>query len=110
LAEGKLPPQYWFQLGLYTLIVSRQPNKNWVGSMALIDSLDKNNQGHFPVLKQTYSQDDYNLLTALLEEGNRKLKSLEFLEGCGNKDCQWCQFAKNSGQASMEIPREEDFL
>ena len=108
LAENKLPPKYWFQLGLYTLIVSKQTGKNWVGSMAIIDSVDKDTKGDFPVLKQTYNSEDYELLTALLEEGNQKLKKLEFLTGCGKKECEWCQFSKSSGQAVPDLPKDEE--
>lgn len=101
LLEGKLPPKYWFQLGLYMILVSNQPGKSWNGSMAVIDALDKDADGQFPLNKRTYSDEDINLLRQYLAEGWRKVENMEFLTGCGRSDCQWCEFARQTGQSHL---------
>jgi DNA helicase-2/ATP-dependent DNA helicase PcrA len=106
LETGKLPPKYWFQLGIYHLIVNNQRDKNWKAEMSVIDSLERNDEGNFPLFKQTYSDEDLQLLRRFLEEGNKKLENLEFLTGCGKPDCEWCKFSKETGQAVVQIPAE----
>lgn len=94
MAENKLPPKYWFQLGMYQLIINHLTDKKWRAVMCQIDSLEKNDDGAFPLLKRTYSEDELNFLKALLREGQQKLLSFEFLKGCGKPDCEWCGFAR----------------
>ncbi|MFM1795230.1 MAG: hypothetical protein RL642_1615 [Bacteroidota bacterium] len=106
IESGKLPPKYWFQLGIYHLIVNNQRDKNWKAEMSVIDSLERNDEGIFPVFKQTYSEEDLSLLKHYLLEGNKKLQNLEFLTGCGKPDCEWCKFSKETGQSSVQIPEE----
>jgi DNA helicase-2/ATP-dependent DNA helicase PcrA len=106
LEEGKLPPKYWFQLGLYQLIINHLPDKNWHAAMCQIDALDRNDEGDFPLFKQTYSTEDLQVLKSFIVEGQRKLNALEFLTGCGKPDCEWCQFAKDTRQV-VEIPEVE---
>jgi DNA helicase II / ATP-dependent DNA helicase PcrA len=74
--------------------------------MSVIDSLERNDEGIFPVFKQTYSEEDLSLLKHYLLEGNKKLQYLEFLTGCGKPDCEWCKFSKETGQSSVQIPEE----
>ncbi len=101
LEEGKLPPKYWFQLGLYQLIINHQTDKNWRAALCQIDALDKNDEGIFPLYKQTYSPENLGVLKSFIQQGQSKLQNLEFLTGCGKPDCEWCQFAKDTGQVLM---------
>lgn len=101
LAKGKLPPKYWFQLGMYMLIVNHYPDRKWNGIAAMIDSVEQNDKKEFPTFTQYYNQEDLALLKEYLVQGHHKLRSLEFLKGCGSEDCEWCQFAKSTGQAIL---------
>lgn len=106
--EGRLPPKYWFQLGMYNIIVSNVSGKDWRGVMAEIDALDKDETGQFPVMKRTYSEEHLELLRSYLREGHRKLVNLEFLTGCGKPDCEWCGFARQTGQITLPEPEDTD--
>jgi DNA helicase-2/ATP-dependent DNA helicase PcrA len=101
LDKGKLPPKYWFQLGMYMLIVNYYTEKQWNGIAAKIDSVEQNDDKEFPTFTQYYTQEDLALLKDFLIMGNQKLRSMEFLKGCGSEDCEWCRFAKTSGQAIL---------
>jgi len=107
IEERKLPSKYWFQLGIYMLIIGNQTGKDWRPSLAVIDSLERNDDGEFPVFKQTYSTEELDYLKYFLKEGNRKLQSFEFLKGCGKTDCEWCQFTKETGQM-VKLPEIEN--
>lgn len=109
LDKGKLPPKYWFQLGIYMLIVNHYTDRNWNGIAAKIDSVEKDEKKEFPTFTQYYNSEDLALLKDYLVLGNQKLRSLEFLRGCGSEDCEWCQFAKSTGQALLpETAAEEE--
>lgn len=105
LLAGKLPPKYWFQLGIYMIVCSQIPGKDWKPVMAQIDLLDSDDEGNFPVLKQTYTEEQTNMLLDYIDEANRRLQNFEFLNGCGKPDCSWCQFAKETGQ--VRLPKED---
>jgi len=110
LDKGKLPPKYWFQLGMYMLIVNYYTERNWNGIAAKIDAVEQDEKKEFPTFTQYYDSEDLALLKDYLIAGNQKLRSLEFLKGCGSEDCEWCQFAKSTGQAILpeSLQDEED--
>lgn len=106
LANGKLPPKYWFQLGMYMLIVNHNTEKKWNGVAAVIDSIEQNDKKEFPTFTQYYNSEQLDLLKEYLKIGNQKLHSLDFLKGCGSENCEWCRFAKSTGQVIMPKPDE----
>ncbi|MCC7298276.1 MAG: ATP-dependent helicase [Bacteroidia bacterium] len=106
IAEGKIPPKYWFQLGIYHIIISNQAGKNWKAAMCQIDALEKNDEGIFPLYKITYSQENIDLLKSYIQVGKTKLQNLDFLTGCGKPDCEWCAFAKDTGAVEVQIPED----
>lgn len=105
IEEGKLPPKYWFQLGLYQILINHQSGKNWVASDCKIDCLQKDDDGNFPLFTQYYTSEDHQLLYQLIKEGNRKLTTLDFLTGCGRPDCEYCALAKQTSQV-IELPQQ----
>jgi DNA helicase-2/ATP-dependent DNA helicase PcrA len=108
LADGKLPPKYWFQLGIYMLIVNHFTEEKWRGVSAVIDSIEQDDKKNFPTFTQYYNSEDLALLEDFLKKGNQKLRSMEFLKGCGGDKCEWCRFAKSTGQIIMPQPDTED--
>jgi len=108
LLKGKLPPKYWFQLGIYMLIVNHYTEKKWNAVAAKIDSVEQNEKKEFPTYTQYYNSEDLALLKDYLIAGNQKLRSMEFLKGCGSEDCEWCQFAKSTGQSILPEPATEE--
>lgn len=111
LESGVIPPNYWFQLGIYQILVNNQAGKSWEAKECCIDSLQKDDDGQFPLLRQYYTSEDLQLLYGYIEQGQQKLESLDFLKGCGKPDCEWCQLAKETGQI-IQIPENtiEDIL
>jgi DNA helicase-2/ATP-dependent DNA helicase PcrA len=103
--KGNFPPSYWFQLGLYTMMINEAfKDKNWKSRNAVIESLISNDDGQFDDFSMIYSNDDFDLIKSWVIKANDKLQSLNFMEGC-NK-CEWCQFAKESGQI-IYIPNND---
>ena len=106
-SQGKLPNAYWFQLGIYQLMSNLQPGKSWQCNMALIDCIEKDEKGEFPLIKLHYDDDQNKLLREWIAKANHQLQTLEFMNGCGKAECYWCNFAKQTEQVIL-MPREAD--
>ena len=105
IEKGNFPPSYWFQLGLYTMMINESfKDKNWKSRNGVIESLISNDDGVFQDFPIIYSNDDFDLIKSWVLKANEKLQSLNFMEGC-NK-CEWCQFAKESGQV-IYVPNND---
>lgn len=106
-SNGKLPNPYWFQLGIYQLMSNLQPGKSWQCNMAIIDCIEKDEKGDFPIIELHYDEDQNKLLREWIAQANHQLQTLEFMNGCGKAECYWCNFAKQTEQVIL-LPLEED--
>lgn len=102
-----VPNPYWFQLGVYQLITSTQSGKNWECNMAIIDCVEKDENGVFPLIKLHFDAEANAIIKQWIVEANRRLETLEFLNGCGKADCYWCGFAKTTDQVIL-MPKDEE--
>ena len=105
--SDKLPNSYWFQLGIYQLMINAQVEKNWICEKAIIDCVDKDEKGDYPQFEVRFSDDENQFLREWIKQGQLKLQNLGFLEGCGKADCYWCNFAKNTPGVLDEMEVED---
>jgi DNA helicase-2/ATP-dependent DNA helicase PcrA len=105
--QGKLPNPYWFQLGVYQLMSNLQPGKSWQCNTAIIDCIEKDENGDFPLIKLHFDDDHNSLLREWIAQANHQLQTLEFMNGCGKADCYWCNFAKQTEQVIL-MPNDID--
>lgn len=105
----KLPPSYWFQIGIYQLMINNLPGKDWKCNLGVIDCIEKDENGEFPHIKIYYTEEHNQLLKSWIQAANAQLQSLSFMSGCGKADCYWCDFAKNTHQIVYlpEIEKED---
>ena len=101
---NKIPNSHWFQLGVYTLLVNAQVQKDWQAEMAILEGVLPDEWGNFKRVKIHYSEEELNWIKAWISHAKSKVDSMEFLTGCGK--CAWCEFAKTSGQSAL--PQMED--
>lgn len=95
--KGTFPPSYWFQIGLYTMMINEaHGNKNWKSRHGVIESLEMNHEGHFPEFEILFSNQDFDYIKSIVIKANERLQDLSFMEGCGK--CEWCTFAKQVNQ------------
>ena len=106
-SAGKLPNPYWFQLGVYQLMSNLQPGKSWHCNTAIIDCIEKDDQGEFPLIQLYYNDEQNQILREWIAQANHQLQTLEFMNGCGKAECYWCNFAKQTEQVIL-LPREAD--
>jgi DNA helicase-2/ATP-dependent DNA helicase PcrA len=100
-----VPNPYWFQLGVYQLMTNNQAGKSWDCNMAIIDCVEKDENGEFPLIKLAFNEESNQIIRKWIIEANRRLESMEFMNGCGKADCYWCGFAKSTEQVVL-IPKD----
>ncbi len=106
IEKEKFPPSYWFQIGMYTMMINEaNQQKGWKSRHGIIESLEMDTNGEFQDFEIYYSKEDFDYIQSILEKANQKLQSLEFMEGCGK--CDWCEFAKQVNQV-IYIPKVVD--
>ena len=97
IEKEKFPPSYWFQIGMYTMMINEaNQQKGWKSRHGIIESLEMDTNGEFHDFEIYFSNEDFEYIQSILEKANQKLHSLEFMEGCGK--CDWCNFAKQVNQ------------
>ncbi|HMR43811.1 MAG TPA: hypothetical protein PKC40_08255, partial [Saprospiraceae bacterium] len=55
---------------------------------------EPNNKGEFVSRIIEITESDTRLLKTMLRENYEKIMNQEFYEGCGAKDCSWCNFLR----------------
>lgn len=106
-AEGQpLGGDYWRQLAFYHLMLDQAkwyPEK--VGKTAII-WLEPDKKGTFPIVEISYSSENLRFVQQMITEVYQKIMNKEFNQGCGKKDCIWCQmnWERTPGQAHEGRP------
>ncbi|TAL61364.1 MAG: hypothetical protein EPN85_05055 [Bacteroidetes bacterium] len=62
-----------------------------------IDFLEKESSKtkDFVKVKIPFSKEDISIVKKQVKETYAKIMNHEFTRGCGEKDCRWCNFAKD---------------
>lgn len=93
----KIPPDYWMQVGIYVLMVNENKELGLFCTNGAIESLSENEEGKFDTIEIFYNEEHTTLLKELIQTAQNKLNDREFLNGCGDVKCNWCQFTKQQG-------------
>ena len=94
---GQIPSDYWLQVGIYVLMVNANKELGLFCSKGTIESLTENEEGNFDTIEIYYNEEHTALLKELVRNAQNKLDNREFLNGCGEESCNWCQFTKQQG-------------
>jgi len=106
--SGEKPPaSYWFQVGIYALLIKNKPDLNWEFISGGIESMTPEDDGSLPVWNNYYTQEHFELIEKWVVEADKKLKNKEFLIGCGDEKCYWCNFSKENSLVK-HLPVAED--
>ncbi len=95
--SSKLPPDYWFQVGIYTLMIQHSTDTPWKCNTARIEAMSEDQDRELTVFELEYGPEDLEFIETYIQKAHSKLKSYEFLTGCGNSNCVWCNFSKEQG-------------
>jgi len=109
--KNPLGGTYWRQLYFYKLLfeASQQDKFARSGGISYLE-LDKKNV--YPVKNMAFEAKELQLVKNMVKDSWKKIQAHEFYEGCGEKDCSWCNFLKDNvvidSLVNEEVERLDD--
>lgn len=103
--------EYWRQLVFYKLLLDNDKSSNYTMVSGEIDFIQPDQKNEFVKAKIVVNPEDTAFVTEQIKTVYKSIMNLEFTQGCGEKDCGWCNFVKYNykPEALMEVkPAEED--
>jgi DNA helicase-2/ATP-dependent DNA helicase PcrA len=101
---------YWRQLVFYKILFENWRNNPRRVQSAEISYLEPDVRGRFVRKEIKYRPEDVTLVKKLIVETYGKIQRQEFYEGCGEDNCQWCNFLKNQTEVTSFSEREIEEL
>ena len=95
---------YWRQLSFYKLLIDNDTKNNYKFASGTMDFLEKF-KGDYKRCNVVVSQIDIDMVKDQLKESNQRLHDHDF-GGCGEKNCNWCNFVAESAGLSIPLSRE----
>lgn len=87
---------YWRQLVFYKILMDEDKRNDWNIVSGEMDFIQQNKDGEFVKKKLVITPDYVDLVSKQITETYTKIMNHEFSEGCGDKDCTWCNFVKSN--------------
>jgi DNA helicase-2/ATP-dependent DNA helicase PcrA len=87
--------EYWRQMMFYKVLYENSPvGAGKTAHFGEIDYLTQDDQGRFPIVRLAYSADAVDRFRGIIGQAWQRIQSLDFFNGCGKKECVWCQFER----------------
>ena len=86
---------YWRQMVFYKLLLEHQTFNKLHVSEGIFEYVEKNEDKPYGY-KIIIVPEDEMIVRQQIETVFHKIKQFEFAEGCGDKDCHWCNFVKDN--------------
>ncbi|MDX1666143.1 MAG: ATP-dependent DNA helicase [Saprospiraceae bacterium] len=86
---------FWRQLLFYKVLLEEYDRRDRSVTDCVLIYLEPEKDGSFQVKTLQYNAQDERFMKDLISETNRKIRSGQFFQGCGESDCQWCQFMED---------------
>ncbi len=94
---NELGGDYWRQLVFYKILYESKYSGSEVLS-AEISYLEADKNNKFKTTKITFGNADKSTVTSIIKNTYTKIKAHDFYKGCGEKNCSWCNFVKNTSE------------
>ncbi len=107
--KNPLGGNYWRQLVFYKILYEVSQQDRLVQSAA-ISYLEVDKKGVFPIKSIEYDPRETQLVKDMIVSSWKKIKAHEFYEGCGEKDCTWCNFLRDNVVVDSLVNREVEEL
>ena len=100
---------YWRQAVFYKILVDADTRNNWRVISSEFDFVEPDTKtGDFGKAKINITASDVEQVLGQLEEVYRKVQNLEFVHGCNEDDCSWCNFVKENYVHTSEATVEDE--
>jgi len=85
---------YWRQLSFYKVLYDTFDTQGHRCHSATIAYLDPDARGSFPEETLEFNITDTQQVRQLIQDTWERIQQHQFYEGCGEENCQWCQFVR----------------
>lgn len=84
---------YWRQMVFYKLLLEQRPNQPLNVSYGVFDYVEKGKKTQeYKRFQVPIFANDVDVVLAQIKDTWSKIMNLQFNQGCGEKDCRWCNF------------------
>lgn len=100
---------YWRQLVFYKLMYEAFDRAGRLATKGTISYLDPDKDGLFQDKSVEYTPEGVSIVRTLIKNTYENIQAHNFYEGCGESNCTWCNFAKQTILAdSLSVPEIEE--
>lgn len=86
--------EYWLQLAFYQILTRHSGESNWQAQTFEIDFVQPDARGNYPAARVNFNAADIDAVENKIKEVYAAIQRREFAPGCGENDCEWCNFAR----------------
>lgn len=97
---------YWRQAVFYKILVDNLPGKNWKVLHTQFDFVEPDEQGKFHIERLHITAEEVQMVKQQIADVWEKIRQHDFYTGCGQPDCEWCNFVKDN-KIYLRIDEEE---
>lgn len=83
---------YWRQVAFYHLLLNHDSLHNYHTVSGEMFFVEPDNKGNFVREKIFIKPEEFKFMEQLIADVYHKIKNHEFSKGCGEKECEWCNF------------------
>ncbi len=103
--KNPLGGDYWRQGVFYKILVDSDARRDWEVVSTEFDFIEPVKNEYMK--HQIYiTPEAYDFVKAQIEETYRKIKNMEFTQGCGKADCTWCNFVRSNFEDADGMMKE----
>jgi DNA helicase II / ATP-dependent DNA helicase PcrA len=107
--KDPLGGDYWRQIVFYKILLDSDRTKNYEMVSGEIDFLQKDGKKQFSKVKIYVKPEDVSFVKQQITDTYKSIMNFEFRNGCGEEDCQWCNFVKyNYRSDKLDLTKVEE--
>jgi DNA helicase-2/ATP-dependent DNA helicase PcrA len=102
---------YWRQAAFYKLLIEHSPGNEWEVVDVKFDFVEpEKNTNNFFTANVPLGEDDLKIIGKQITASYTRIMNKVFEPGCGEKDCNWCNFVKTyyKGTASLAVNESDE--
>lgn len=98
---------YWRQAVFYKLLVDNDRRNPWTVVSTEFDLIEPNNKNGFQKEKVVITPEDLAAVRQQIKQAYEGIMHKSF-EGCGEENCEWCNWVQSNFQGAMHLVEEEN--
>lgn len=101
--KDPLGGDYWRQIVFYKLLMDADHRKEWKMISGEMDLIEPNKKDEYEKYKIIVTPEDQVIVRDQIKMAWDRIQKHEFQDGCGDENCQWCNFVKTNYREAPEL-------